>query len=468
MPKPEFFSLKSYKLVFWIVIGWIAAYTLVNLFVIGGDDFVIGLTDFYPIILASLTTLFAYLLWRKFPHGSAARTVWIYFVIGWGSWTLGELVYFLLASSAGEVPYPSIADGLYFFGYFWLARGLFSRLLWTKEDKTTKKRDYIGIAYFIFILIPFLLIILPIIENTDSSNLLTTFTDIAYAAFDITLLLRVIRLLVNYSTRSRTEGWGTLLIGFILMTIADLMYSYTLSYGLYYPEGKVNFITSVGFAIPYVMAYLLWMLGIYRLRIKQNEVQADSPILKPIPVDNSHILFFTDPFWKVDETSTNIGGILTDRQVIGNTLDKVINLPYEIMQFIQSELPVKGRISDLPLNVTDKMGRVLTAKLDGLRILSPEGRFNGAILVVYFRNAEKSLDDGLSDYHRSLIKNVKQKSISKEDQQITEFINRYYEPIFECMEDMVHTHGGYQQSSIFRETINDLITGKWFEGYLGK
>ena len=52
------------------------------------------------------------------------------------------------------------------------------------------------------------------------------------------------------------------------MYIADLIYTYTTSIGVVYPDGNVNLITTLGYAFPYDFAYAFWMMGIYGLQVR--------------------------------------------------------------------------------------------------------------------------------------------------------------------------------------------------------
>lgn len=73
MNMASWFNMKAFKKVAWAAAIFAVIFTIVNVFVIGGDAFVIQIGDIMPIILSILTTVTVYLLWRTFAPGTASR-----------------------------------------------------------------------------------------------------------------------------------------------------------------------------------------------------------------------------------------------------------------------------------------------------------------------------------------------------------------------------------------------------------
>lgn len=454
MFRQSFFTKKHYRVVAWAAVAVSAVFLIVNLFVIGGDAFVIGLSDFLPIPLSIFTTLLAILLWLKFAPRSPGRKLWSFFFAGWGAWAIGEILYVVFAAFSDEVPYPSLADIFYVAGSIALIAGLYSNILKTPDKLSPQKSALLAALYLLIITIPAILVIWPLIQNSDPSQLMATILDVTYAVLDILLLLRGVRLLVDYGAGSRSHGWLLLIIGFMLVTFADLGYSYTNSFGIYYPDDRVNLITTLMFAFPYNLAYIFWMLGIYRLQIKQDEMVESDQTEQPGAVDNTHIVLFLNQSLEVDESSSNVQllypSALPDRVHFAGLL----GLSNDEKLAIQTELHQKAKLTDFPINLRTTQNEKVDAKICALSIYDPQRNFIGALLVLRFQSSHFDNDSRLTEYHLSILRNVKNKSGSTEDQSISSFLRTYFQPYFNHIEDIVYKHGGSQQGLIFIDVFN--------------
>ena len=277
--------------------------------------------------------------------------------------------------------------------------------------------------------------------------------DVLYPTLDLVLLLLATRLLFDFLTRKSSAGWVLLIVGFILMTIADLMYSYTLSFDLYYPEDTVNLITTLGFAIPYNLAYIFWVMGIYRLQVTEEEVIPEMTITQPEPVENTHVVMFLNRDMTVDEVSANFTPLTGKPFVHGNDLASMLGIAHEENMSIRTELDQKGKFADRPVQVRTQKN-LLPAKLCGIGLVDPQRNVTGAILVLRALAPTSGLDKSLSEYHSSIAKQVRVKSNSNEVKKVTGFLCSYYLPIFKQLESMIYQHGGSQQGVVFNEVLN--------------
>jgi hypothetical protein len=268
------------------------------------------------------------------------------------------------------------------------------------------------------------------------------------------MLLLATRLLFDFLTRKSSAGWVLLIVGFILMTIADLMYSYTLSFDLYYPEDRVNLITTLGFAIPYNLAYVFWMMGIYRLQVTEEEVIPELAITQPEPVENTHVVMFLNRDMTVDEVSANFTPLTGKTFLRGNDMASVLGIAHEENQAIRAELTRNAKFADRPVQLRTQKKSLLPAKLSGIGLVDPQRNMTGAILVLRTLAPTSGLDKTLSEYHASIAKQVRVKSNSSEASLVTQFLCSYYLPIFKQLEGMVYQHGGSQQGVVFREILN--------------
>lgn len=168
------FTMKAFKRATWIAATIAVIFSVVNLFVIGGDSFVIALGDVAPIILSILTFTTVIILWRTFAPGTASRKLWAWFMVGWGLWAIGEILYVVLGYILDEIPYPSLADIAYIVGTIFLIIGLILRLRQNlRELSTTQKLVYWLLALGTVAAVYFL-VLQPIVADVAEYGLLMT------------------------------------------------------------------------------------------------------------------------------------------------------------------------------------------------------------------------------------------------------------------------------------------------------
>ena len=102
-------------------------YILINLAVIGGDEFVYSLNNNITIPLAIFTTLFAFSLWSLLNIGRTNRLLWGGLLAGWALWTIAEILWVVYGFIYQDIPYPSPADAFWLVGYIPMGYGLYYR-----------------------------------------------------------------------------------------------------------------------------------------------------------------------------------------------------------------------------------------------------------------------------------------------------------------------------------------------------
>ncbi len=465
--RPSIFSREVYIRIAWLTGFLSVLFILVNIFVIGGDDFVISISDLVPIPLSIITTISSFVMWRKFVPHSSGTSMWGWLVIGWGMWAVGETVYFILSQNGSEIPYPSAADLFYIGGYFPFALGLISRLRETPRRLTSGQRFRVFVSYMVLIAGAFTFVIQPVLRNSDPSTFLVTILDITYAIGDILVLLLAIRLLVDYQFRVSSMGWVLLIIGFILMTIADLTYSYTISFDLYNPGGKANLITSLGNSIPYMLAYIFYIMGIYRLEVRQDNPLPTAEIELPNLVENAHILFFLKKDYSVDSVSFNFSRIFTSIQPVGSDFFNMLGIRKAGKQAILSALASDSKFADLELMVNTSKKDFIEVKMCGISTTDPKRNFDGVVILMRLLAGTNDMDGNLTDYQLSIARHVRTKSGSIEETAVCDFLCDYYYPLFRRLEAMVYQNGGAQQGVVFLEYLNQTAARKSLNLHIG-
>ncbi len=449
------FTQKTFSRVAWGAVIIALLFSAISIFAIGGDDLVISLGDILPIPLSILTTLAAYFLWRTYSPGTASRKLWTWLLLGWGLWAIGEILYVVYAFITDDIPYPSVADFAYILGTTILVIGLFIRLNQQLRKLTTVQEIIFWLILIGSVVGVYTLVLAPILADYAETGLLETFINVFYPVTDLIMFVIGVRLVFDYTERHVSSfGWVLVVIGFMLVTVADLVYTYSYYYGLYFPDGKVNLLSTLGSSIPYTLAYFLWVLGLYRLQIKETGVEAEQTIAQPACVENTHIVFFVNRDLLVDEVSANAWVLQTGGLPPGSDMVKMLGLKSEDRQAIIGALTRDGVVTDMPLDIRNMRNELVSAKLNGLRLLDPQRNIIGALLVVRVLSSTNDMDAKLSEYQVSIAKQVKRKSGSNEDKLACKFLAEYTYPLIKHYQQMAFHHGGPQQGLVFIENLN--------------
>jgi hypothetical protein len=460
--RSSIFTQEIFNKVAWVSFSIAAVYIVIHLFVIGGDSFIITLSDTLPIPLAILNAVLVFIMWQKFAPLNKGRKLWGWFVIGWSLWALGEILYVVIGFLTDEVPYPSVADIAYIVGTILLIGGLVRRVQDTPHHMKRLQIISFWLIAIALMAIVYFLALQPILRADAGSGLGLILLDVFYPLSDLLILLLAIRLLFDYDTRSSSLGWVLVIVGFILITVADLMYSYLYSSGLYYPNDQVNLVTSVGSSIPYVLGYLFTALGIYRLQIKQEIVIKEEELVQPAMVENTHIVFFVDSNLNIDEASVNVSALIRGSIKSKDNFAALLKLKPEERDTILDALRLKGTFSDLQVQVSNARNELIPARISGISLHDPQKNFIGGLLVLRMVSPVNNLDNHLTEYQASIAKQVKLKSGSREENAVCDFLCSYYSPLFDRLREMAFQFGGAQQGVNFMDFINqEAAQNKW-------
>jgi hypothetical protein len=132
----------------------------------------------------------------------------------------------------------------------------------------------------------------------------------------------------------------------------------------------------------------------------------------------------------------------------------MLGLPDDEKNAIQIALHHKEKLTDFPIKLATLKNGIVDAKCCGLSVFDPQRNFSGALLVLRYESSQMDNDAQLTEYHLSVIRNVKRKSGSTEDRQTLSFLRSFYQPYFNHIEDMVYKHGGSQQGLIYTDVVN--------------
>lgn len=451
------FSNKRYSAVAVTTGILILGYLLVNLFVIGGDNFVYQLNNNITIPLSVATTILAFSLWGLVNTGRSSRLLWGGLLAGWALWTVAEILWVLYGYLYQEIPYPSPADFFWLIGYLPMGIGLYSRSREIPAKTSIIQKTILWMISIATIVITTVFVLIPIIQSNDPSNWLESALNVIYPLTDLFLLIIITRLVFVYGGGDYKTGWDLLTAGFILHSISNLVFSYASQFELYYPDLKVNFISGAGIDAPYNISYLLWLLGIYTLRLTLGRQKPFERITQLHIVPNTSILLFLKNDDTVFETGENIHLISGKAAARGSSLAQLLNIPQKDAQAILTEIRTERKITDWPVVIMDRPGVSPEAYLSGIATLSPNGEYSGCNLVLRILiDDDYTLDEKLSKEQRAMVTYLRKLSGSSEREQIRRLLLDYYIAHLRQLYNLAFRTGGAQLGIAFMEHLKQL------------
>jgi hypothetical protein len=429
-------------------------YLLINLFAIGGDEFVYSLNNFITIPLTLFTALFSFSMWRVMLTNSNSRRLWGSLMAGWAMWTIAEILWVVYGYVYQEIPYPSPADFFWLVGYIPMGYGLYMRV----RGISIRLRPFQTWTLWAIIAgtvaATWAFIVLPILQTNDPSNALESALNISYPLVDLFLLIVVLRLFFIFSSGGQGLGWNLLTVGFILHSISNLVFSYASLSDIYYPDLQVNLISGALIDAPYNISYLLWGLGLYALRLTWSMYRPFEETVSLQPVPNTSILVFLDRENKAIEAGNNFGRIFGVDDVKGKSLAELLRMTDQDASSILATIRREGKITDFPVQVETRVGASQGTYVTGAT-LNPKGEYSGCVLL--FRilfDDDYSLDETLNDYQKGMVSHVRRLCESSERANIRKLLLDYHLAYLKPIYNIVFQTGGAQIGEAFLEQLS--------------
>jgi diguanylate cyclase len=256
-------------------IGFVVA----NILIFGRNDSqTIFVNTILNPILALLVTILAISLMRQASQSPRARTLWIGLILGWGLWTIAEVIWTIAFLQGQEAPYPGWADLFWCVGYFFLYLAL-----WLRSNSITGKinrSNRIILVLVSVLMVAFIVvaILIPSIQAYDPSLLLESIINLFYPLADMILLVLALSILFTANKGTFSQSWLWIALGFILISFSDLYFTYLSVQDLYYPDGHVNFMSVFLVDVPYTISYMLFLVGLISLsKMRQRPMKSINP-----------------------------------------------------------------------------------------------------------------------------------------------------------------------------------------------
>ncbi len=444
-----------------IAIGFFSLVIIViTIFKIGGDDFVYAFNSNISSFQALAILILTIILFARMGEKSQNRLLWLGLMIGWVLWTIAEWWWGIASFFQTEAPFPSVADFFWFVGYIPMYIALDSRNRSIPQESSPVQKLIIWLCSIVAIGLTAIFIVNPVIQNYEPGTALETILTLVYPLGDLILFIFVLRIAFRYQEGINGQAWRWIAAGYIVTTVADLIFSYATANDMYYPNGQVNFISSIGSDMLYSLSYMIILMGLAVMRKADIETQKKTEeTIDLAAVPNTHVVFFTGSDDLINDVSRNFPAVFEAATAIGQPIFRATGLSMEqaanIISLVKSR---KDLTEEQSVTVATRQG-IKNARLFGQTITTPEGSYTGMILLLRLFLEGKSPDDSVSDYHRSIIRSMIKKAGSSEDHEIKALLTAYYSLVLKGWIDVVETEGGnlmgHSVSSKLQTIAND-------------
>jgi hypothetical protein len=221
---------------------------------IGGPETLTLVGDLFPVVCslfaagALLRVTFYLKTW------DLTKTSWLLLAFGFFCWFLGESFFAITELALGRTPgVPSLADGFWLCGIFPIITALI--LLIYGYHRTgfligrTVKYVFVIIGVSILEIVLIAKICMPILYAPQLSVLEKVFT-LVYPVLDMVILMLVFFLVLITSVLGKgllSKPWKFLAIGFALIAVADILYSYFNWLGAYNTGNYIDMMWNSGY-----------------------------------------------------------------------------------------------------------------------------------------------------------------------------------------------------------------------------
>jgi hypothetical protein len=424
-----------------IIVFSTLAIIAIGAFHIGGNDFVYAFNNNISSFQALAIFILSILLWVKMGQKSQNRLLWAGLTVGWGLWTIAEWAWGISSFFTAEPPYPSVADFFWLIGYIPMFLALDARNRSIPEESSNRQKLIIWLCGIIAVGLTAIFILKPVIASYEPGTLFQTILTLFYPIGDLVLFVFVLQVAFKYQQGLNGNAWSWISAGYILLTVADLIFCYASANNIYYPDLKINFVSSLSDTL-YSVSYMVIIFGLAIMRLASKESQEDTePTIDFPAIPNTHILFFTDNNGLINDVSKNYSDIFERGGAIGQPFSSATGLPVDQTAKLVNEVRSKKVAEERPLLVNTRTG-TKSAQVSGETISTPEGSFVGMILLLRLWLENQTSDAGVSDYHKSIIRSLMKKTGSQEESEVMRLLTNYHSFLLKGLIDAVETEGG--------------------------
>ncbi len=225
--------------------------------------------DLLPVLTSVIAIVFLFATVKKLKVFDTTKLSWLLILIGIVFYFAAETIYgifdFVLKLDADEL-FPTIADWFWLVGYIPIFMGL--ALLTNRYRKSgfpmgsIKRQTLTMSAILILFLLVIWFVLVPIL-NDNTLTVIEKFFYLFYPIADLLIVTPALLLVLITSLYGKgliSKPWKLLAFGFVIFTIADLLYSY-LDFNSLYSSGSV---IDIGWNVGYL---LIALAGFYQIEL---------------------------------------------------------------------------------------------------------------------------------------------------------------------------------------------------------
>lgn len=263
----------------WIITALIMLFNLVvYLTKVGGDAFILYVSDLLPVFCALVALYYLYKVYRSFTHFDFVKSAWMLTFLGVLLYFFGELLYGFFEIGLGydmNEYFPGLPDYAWCAGYIPLFIGMGLMFCGYKRGgfPMGKPVIYVVISAFIasILLAVTIYLLIPIILDTET-DLVDKIFYLYYPLGDMFLVIPAVLLMYITSLFGKSvlsRPWRFLAIGYICFTAADLLYSYLSWQDLYGNGNLIDLAWNFGYlSIAIAAAYQVELLKSLNERVE--------------------------------------------------------------------------------------------------------------------------------------------------------------------------------------------------------
>ncbi|MDY0019955.1 MAG: hypothetical protein RBT47_08140 [Anaerolineae bacterium] len=459
MDVPQIFSNRQFRGVAIAVALLTLVLVVMNLFVIGGGEFLSTFNTLPDAPLATAITLVLGFIWFKVAVEKQRRTLWAGLAIGFGMWAVAEWVWLVTLFIGYELPYPSIADFFWLFGYIPLGIGLLARVRSMHIKPTPAQTRLIWGAFLFIVLLATVFVFVPIVQDFDPQRSVEFVINLLYPLGDLFLTLIVLRLFFTYEKGNYGAGWRFLAFGFLFMTLSDLVYLYGTWYGLYYAEPQGDMFSRFGIDVPYTLSYVLIFLSLFALRVLLSQSYPVELGIEPKRVPTyGHVILSTKNDNVVIYNSPNFRRLFEVESVKGKPVAEVLMLSEQEWHDFFEKLRTQGKVADLPLQIQNRSGALYPATLCGMAVPNPQKEYSGSNFLLRVPVADVLFDEDLDQESKSLTRYLLEKCGSAYKNEIGQFLVDYHLAYIKVALNIASQQGGGLMEKALLDELSAIST----------
>ncbi len=341
----------------------------------GDSQAVSVINDVASVVCAATATLLFVGLWLSTSSRDASKKIWGQMVIGLLASTVAEAIWAFYEVVLGQdVPYPSIADLFWLFGYAMICVALLTQYRLFQVAPSREQKRMIAVLVAVFFLIGGLVVLGPIIQGFDPEEVLASLLNIAYPLFDLVLLVVALSVIFSLEQGRFVMAWRILGLGLVFMAAADLMFSYADWRGIYFPDSRLNGVTLLIDTLYYV-AYLTMGLAAYTYRVISTSLQSVTMGIVLRSLTKSNILVFADADGTIISLSDNFSNLVrssTPGRYVKMPLCEALKIDQAIVEDLIARTLEHGALSTQPLAIRDVVGQPKDVWLTSLAVYNDQ------------------------------------------------------------------------------------------------